>query len=86
MLSVDKGLAKALDSMRDVLSDEMMTHHSSGNAGTFSYDVWVTCNLCDRSGESDGELDHERLCPIGHITDLFDDIEYPHLKKGNSHD
>jgi hypothetical protein len=83
MSTVDKGLEKALDTMRDVISASMMTHHSSGAEGTFSFSTWVTCNLCNHTGESDIELGHDSSCPIGHITDLFDDIEYPHLKKEN---
>ena len=79
MSTVDKGLEKALNTMRDVISDSMMTHHSA----TASNSTWVTCNLCNHTGESDRELDHDSSCPIGHVTDLFDDIEYPNLKKEN---
>ena len=83
MATVDQGLARSLDTMRDVISDTMLSHHSSGVEGTFSFDIWVTCNLCHHAGESDDELDHDSSCPIGHISDLFNDIEYPHLKKEN---
>ena len=81
MLSVDKGLVRALDRMRDVLSDEMLNHYSSGSEGTLSHRVWVTCDICNHAGESDIELEHDSSCPVGHITDLFSDIEYSHLKK-----
>ena len=83
MATIDKGLERALDSMRDVISDSMMTHHSSGTEGTLSFSPWVTCNLCNHTGESDRELDHDSSCPIVHVPDLFDDIEYPNLKKEN---
>ena len=81
MATVDIGLVRTLDTMRDVISDTMLTHHSSGAEGTLSFSTWVSCNLCNYTGESDIELDHDSSCPIGHVTDLFDDIEYPHLKK-----
>ena len=80
MATVDKGLVEALDTMRDVISDTMLSHHSSGAEGTLSFNPWVSCDLCNYTGESDIELDHDSSCPIGHVSDLFDDIEYPHLK------
>ena len=80
MATVDKGLVEALDTMRDVISDTMLSHHSSGAEGTLSFNPWVSCDLCNYTGESDIELDHDSSCPIGHVTDMFDDIEYPHLK------
>lgn len=80
MQTVSWGLGKALDRMRDVLSDDMLDRHSSGIEGTLSHKVWVTCAECHHQGETDAELAHDIDCPVGHIRDMFDDIEFPHLK------
>ena len=81
MKPVDTWFVRTLDTMRDVIADNMVSQHSSGTEGTLSFSTWVSCNLCSNTGESDAELDHDSSCPVGHITDLFDDIEYPHLRK-----
>ena len=74
MKPVSWGLGKALDEMRDVLSDRVLEHNSTGTR------EWVTCTECHHQGETDAELAHDIDCRIGHIRDLFDDIEFPHLK------